>query len=260
MKRKKYEENKGITGKGTDYAVYRMSMTEKLICILAGSAGGISAFCIFFGTGIAAMAAGIAGGAAGLHFGGEFFRKKRDKALTEQFRNFLESLAASVQAGQNVPGAIETALGDMKQLYGEKAAIVNETALICAGMRNNISPEELFSDLAQRSGQKDIRTFADTFSVCNRSGGNMREIIMRTTRILSEKMQIEKETDVIASKGKNELMLMTLMPFVIIPMLHTLGENGVSGNSPVTVAVKTAGALIIAAAVFIGRKITDIRM
>ena len=65
----------------------------------------------------------------------------------------------------------DKALIDLKQIYGEKSLIVKETSAIADGMRNNLSPEELFGDFASRSGQKDIRTFADTFRVCNRSGG-----------------------------------------------------------------------------------------
>ena len=53
---------------------------------------------------------------------------------------------------------------------------------------------------------------------------------------------------------------MTVMPFIIVPMLRTLGESGVSGNNPVTVAVKILGAMVIAAAYIAGRKITDIKI
>jgi hypothetical protein len=53
---------------------------------------------------------------------------------------------------------------------------------------------------------------------------------------------------------------MTVMPFIIIPMLKTLGEDGVSGNNIITVVVKAVGAVIIAGAVFAGKRITEIRM
>lgn len=259
MKRKKHEKNNEILS-GTDYSVYRLSAVQKLISTAAGAACGISAFCIFFGASWPALAAGIAGGVAGMHFGRNYFTEKRMKELTGQFRDFLESLSSSFSAGQNFAGAVESALGDMRQLYGEKGMITIETERIADGMRNNMNPEDLLMDFADRSSQKDIRTFAETFCVCHRTGGNMREVIAGTTRVLSEKMQTERETDVIASKGKNELMIMTAMPFIIIPMLRTLGESGVSGNNPVTLAVRCAGAVIIGLSVFAGKKITDIRM
>lgn len=260
MKKKKYEENKGLTGKGIDYSVYRMSLQEKLISISLGAAAGVTAFCIFFGVCIPAAAAGAAGGLAALKAGKNYFKSRRDRELITQFRDFLESVSSSLSAGQNISGAIASAGEDMKQLYGEKSVMACETEIIIDGMRNNITAEELFEDLASRSGQRDIRTFSDTFCVCNRTGGNMREILIRTSGVLSEKMQTEREIDVIVSKGRNELMIMTVMPFIIIPMLKTLGENGVTELNPVTVAVRTAGAVIIALAIMLGRKMTDIRL
>ena len=260
MKSRKYEANKGLTVRGTDYSVYRMTPVEAAASVAAGAAGGALAFSIFFGTGIFTVAAAAAGAVTGLRYGTKFFKERRNAELTMQFKDLLESLASSLSAGQNIPGAIGSALTDLKQIYGDKSLIVKETSAIVDGMRNNLSPEELFEDFASRSGQKDIRTFADTFRVCNRSGGNMREVIIRTTRILGEKMQTEKEISVIASKGRNELMMMTAMPFVIIPMLKTLGEDGVSGTNIVTVLVRLAGAVIIAGAVLAGKRITDIKM
>ncbi len=260
MKKRKYEEKKGLTGRGADYSVYRMTPVQKALSFAAGTAGGMAAYCIFFGAGIPAAAAGAAAGIAGLKYGKVFFKKRRDSELTMQFKDMLESLASSLSAGQNIQGAIASARGDLSQMYGEKSLIVKETEIIIYGMKNNLTPEELFDDFALRSGQKDIRTFADTFRVCNRSGGNMREVITRTSGILGEKMQTEKDIDVIASKGRNELMIMTAMPFLIVPMLKNLGESAVSGNNIVTVTVKIIGAVIIGAAFLAGRKITDIRI
>lgn len=260
MKSRKYEANKGLTVRGTDYSVYRMTPGETALSAAAGGAGGALAFSIFFGAGMFTAVAAAAGAVAGIKYGTKFFKNRRDAELTMQFRDLLESLASSLSAGQNIPGAICSALTDLKQIYGEKSLIVKETSAIADGMRNNLSPEELFGDFASRSGQKDIRTFADTFRVCNRSGGNMREVIIRTTRILGEKMQTEKEIGVIASKGRNELIMMTVMPFVIIPMLKTLGEDAVSGNNLATVLIRIAGAVIIAGAVLAGKRITDIKM
>lgn len=260
VKKKKYEKDKGLTGMGIDYSIYRMSRVQILICSAAGAAAGISAWCVFFGAGFHALASVIPGVLAGIRTGRKYFGEKRKKELVCQFRDFLDSVAASVSAGRNVTGAIQAAGDDMRQIYGENGIITRETALIVNGMRNNINPEELFLDFARRSGIKDAEIFADTFCVCNRTGGNMRDVILRTTRILSEKIQTENEIEVIASKGRNELMIMTAMPFIIIPMLKTLGESGVSGNNPVTIAVRAAGALLIVLSCLAGRKITDIKI
>lgn len=260
MKKKKYEADKGLTGMGKDYSVYRMSLSESVLSVIIGAAAGTAVFCILFGSGILSAAAGAAGGVLGFIKGRKYFAERRNKELMRQFRDFLDSLAASLSSGQNISAAVESAHEDLVMLYGESSLMAEETEIIKEGMRNNMTAEELFDDFAARSGQRDIRTFSDTFCVCNRTGGNMREIILRTARILSEKMQTEKEIDVIASRGRNELAVMTAMPFIIVPMLKTLGESSASGGGTVTLAVRLAGAVIIAAAVTAGKKITEIKI
>lgn len=259
MKKETRKENKGVTGKGTDYSVYRLERKEAVISFLAGSVFGYLAFSIFFGVLPFGIVLAAAGGVVGIRSGRDFFRKKRDRSLMIQFRDFLDSLSSSFSAGQNVSSALFSAHEDMLLQYGEGSVMAQETKLFLCGMKNNITAEALFDDFARRSGKRDIKTFSDTFCICSRSGGNIREIVMRTTRTLNEKMQMEAETEAIASKGKNELLLMTFMPFVIVPMLKTLGESSISGNNIVTIAVKSISAAVIAAAFIIGRKITDIK-
>lgn len=260
MKKKKYEENKGLTGMGTDYSVYHMKIPELTAGGAAGAVAGYAAFSIFFCVMPAGLAVSAVCSVIGIRAAGKYFKNRRDRELVNQFRDFLESMSSSLSAGLNISGALETAHEDMKLQYGEKSLMALETALIVNEMKNNISASKLIEDFAERSGQKDIKTFAETFSICSRTGGNMRNAVMRTARMLSEKIQTEAETEVIASKGKNELLIMTAMPLIVVPMLRTLGESSVSGNNIVTVGVKLIGALIIAAAYFMGRKITDIRV
>ena len=44
MRRRKYEENKGLTGMGRDDSVYHMGTAEKLISLSLGAAAGTAAF------------------------------------------------------------------------------------------------------------------------------------------------------------------------------------------------------------------------
>lgn len=248
-----------ISGRITDYSVYRMRPPETALCISAGAIGGYIVFYIFFGISVIGLTVSAAGAAAAVFAGRKYFKEKRNANLMIQFRDFLESISSSLLAGQNISGAIHSAYDDICMQYGDNSLMAQEILIITNGMKNNINAEELINDFAVRSGQRDIRTFAETFKICSRTGGNMRKVISETCRTLSEKMQIQGETQVIASKGKNELRLMVCMPLVIVPMLKTLGESSVSGNNAVTVAVKVIGAAIIIVSYIIGSRITDIK-
>lgn len=260
MKKKKYEENKGLTGMGTDYSVYRMKVPEKIAGAAAGAVTGYTVLSIFFGITPVGLIPAAGCAAAGVKIFRKYLKNRRDRELLIQFRDFLGSLSSSLSAGQNISGALVSSGDDIEMQYGAESLMASEIRQIITGMKNNMRAECMIDDFAVRSGQKDIRTFAETFSICSRTGGNMRNVIMRTSGMLSEKMQTESEISVIASKGRNELMIMTLMPLLIVPVLRTLGESGVTGNNPVTVAVKLLGIAVIAAAYAAGRKITDIKI
>ena len=53
----------------------------------------------------------------------------------------------------------------MVQQYGEEAMMSQEVMMITNGMENNYTAEDMFIDFAQRSHQRDIMSFAETFQM-----------------------------------------------------------------------------------------------
>ena len=260
IKVKKKEKNSKRDNIPENYSVYSMSTNEILISLVLGAAGGAAACYVFFNSGLACIFASAACAVAGIRAGRKHFRKKRDKLLLVQFRDFLEALSASLSAGQNISGAIRAAGDDMAVQYGKDSIIAKETSLIVNGMVNGRNAEEMISDFACRSNQKDIQCFADTFEICNRSGGNMKKIISSAHRVLSDKMMIQNEIETLAAKGKNDLRIMTCLPLLIVPMLKFLGGGGIGENSLINVAVRLIAVIIIIAAYIIGNIIADIKI
>lgn len=244
----------------TDYSVYCMSLSEKLMSLAAGAAGGTAAGFIFFGPTLLCAAAGAAGTAAGIRAGRNYFRKKRDRILMIQFRDFLESVSVSLSSGQNISDAVNSAGQDMKSQYGADSMIFKEISAISSGMRNGHTAEEMLSDFGRRSCQHDIKCFSDTFSVCYRTGGNMKQVISGAYRIISDKMQMQSEIAAAASKGKNDLRIMTCLPLIIIPLVNSLGGTVPGHSGPADTAVKAAGAAVIAAAYILGMRLTEIKI
>ncbi len=258
MKKKKYECTKGLTGRGINYSVYKLKTSEFIIGAMLGVIVGFLICMIFFESALCGVIVGLLSIFISVPAYRKYLKKRRMKYLVIQFRDFLESLSNSLSAGQNISMAISSAYNDMVMQYGEKSLIAIETKNVLNGMRNNNTAENMFMDFADRSGQDDIQSFAETFQICNRMGGNIKNIISETYRIIREKMIMEKEIAAIASGGKNELILMTCMPFIIVPMLKTLGDSNISGNNLVTIIVRVIGIIIIGTAYVIGRKISDI--
>ena len=123
----------------------------------------------------------------------ERLRKKRIAQLKLQFRDFLVALSNSISGGMNVSSAFNNAYKDLSIQYSNDALIVKEIGEIINGMQNNITIDAMLADLGKRSDDPDIENFATVFKLCFKSGGNLKEVIRRTSDIITTKIAISEE-------------------------------------------------------------------
>lgn len=152
-----------------------------------------------------------------------FFRTECDKnknrckdELNHQFKECIQSVAASLKVGYAVENAFLESRSDMRLLYGENSYIYEELEIIRRGLIINLTLEELLADLAVRSGSEDILQFSQVFSIAKRNGGNLSEIIQTTVAMISQRMEAKKEIMTLLSGRQMEQNIMKLMPFGIL--------------------------------------------
>ena len=213
-----------------------------------------------FGVVIASIVIGAAVGFYAIPVYRRYLQERRRKAILLQFRDMLDSLSNSFSAGKNTPDAFTDAYSDLKLAYGEQAPIVKEMAIIVSGLHNNFVIEDLLRDMSDRCGIDDINSFAETFAVCNRLGGNLKKVVVDSRDIISDKIEIEMEIQTTVAANKNEINIMCVMPFVIIAMMGTLGQASITANTPLNVLVKLIAIFMFVIAYKLGRKITDIKV
>lgn len=261
-----------------NYKVYYMSKLEKsmyfLLAFLVGAAVGY----LFYGGlakdeyGNATMATYVLDfivcvGVGG--FAGKFFVPIRTKTLQEknveklrtQFRDMLDSLTTSLNAGMNVTDSFLNVYEDMKVQYDENAFIIKELEVIIAGIHNNIDIEDVLMDLGERSGIDDIKSFANVFKLSYRKGGNLKEIIRNTHSIISEKMEIEEDIKSMVSSNKMEQNMMTVMPVGIVGMIKLMsGDFGANFATGIGIISTTIGVVIFIISYVLGKSILDIKV
>ncbi len=259
-----------------NYAVYIMGKTENMIISLASFLAGGFVSLIFYGNlfmvdGFATTATHISNvvvfvilGILAIKFLVPMYKKrcleKRRNMLKQQFRDMLESLAASFSSGSNVQKAFESAVQDLKMQYSPKDYIVKEMEEIISGMQQNINVEVMLESFGKRSGNEDIVSFADVFSVCYRKGGNMNSVIHRTHAVISEKMAVADEIETKLTSNKMQHNVMSVMPIAVVAMLRFTNES-FSANfaTPVGVIVNTVAIGIFVGAYILGNKIVDVK-
>lgn len=142
--------------------------------------------------------------------------EKRKKELNVQFKDAISSLSSALSAGYSIENAFAEAYKDLLLVYSKDALIMNELYNIVRKLQMNETIENLLEDLARRSGDEDIKSFTEVFSIAKRSGGDFISIIDMTTNSISGKIDVKREIEVILSNKKLEQRIMNLIPIMII--------------------------------------------
>ena len=261
-----------------NYKVYYMSLEEKLsYFIFAFIVGGFTGWLFFgglfknefsqptTGTYIADVIVIVL---FGFFFGKMYLpmrtvqlKEKRKNKLKIQFRDMLEALTTSLNAGSNVNDSFQNVHEDMKVQYGEDSYIAYELSVILSGITNNFSLEEMLKDFGYRSGIDDILSFAQVFEICYRKGGNIKDVVRNTHNILSDKMRISEDIETQITAAKNENNIMIIMPIILIAMIKSMSPDFAKNFTTLTGIISTIISLVLfVIAYIVGRKLMEIKI
>ncbi len=257
---KKQEPIPGIMGMGDDYHIYHMTVMDRLKAAGIGIALGVAVGYVFFENLVMAAVLSVILVIVAQKPFEEFCKKQRQRRLLLQFKDLLEALTASYSAGQTTTSAFADALEEMSNLYGENADIVAEVQMVNVGLQHNYNIEDLLLNFAQRSGLDDVDSFANVFEVCNRKGGNLKQVVAESRGMINDKIEVEMEIQTMIAGSQNELNVMMCMPLVIMIAMKGLGTTSSGMASIYNFIAKLVALGIFGAAYVIGRKIVDIKV
>lgn len=250
-----------INTKLLNYNVYRMSIGQKIMYFLAMFViGGILGI-IFYGglfksdgesTGATKISdvvvfclMGIIVVKVFMPIMNERLKNKRLKNLKVQFKDFLVAISAAMAGGMNISDSIIAAYHDVCSQYSQESYIAIEALEMINGMQNNIPIEDTINNLGTRSGVDDISNFGIVFSICYRTGGNMKEVVKNTTQVITEKMIIEDEIATKIMSNKIQLYTMLFIPIVIVIFMKSMSSDFAAGFSSVLGVIATTISIFI---------------
>lgn len=188
--------------------------------------------------------------------------KKRGQELNVQFKDLLLSVSANLKAGYSVENAFRESYRDIEMLYGEDSPICREVRHIIAGLENNVVLEKMLYSLGQRSHQPDVMQFADVFMIAKRSGGNMTDILAKTAAVIEQKIETDKEIQLMISAKKMEQKIMNAVPFLIILYVGTTSKGffDVLYHNLIGVIIMTVCLGFYGAAYLLSKRIVEIEV
>lgn len=258
-----------------NYRVYYLSVMERILYSAIAFVGGALVGYLFYGgigkdelgdptvvthvMNIVVMAAvGIAAAIIYPPIRQKQILEDRQKKLRHQFRDMLEALSTSLNAGRNIRDSFKAAKTDLQNQYDDDAFIIKELEIINTGMDNGINAEELISDFGARSGCEDIEDFAKVFEISYRRGGNIKNAIRNTYEILSDKMTISEDIETMVTGSKSELVIMLVLPIILVVLIkYSSADFARNMTSPAGLTSTTIALVMTGGAYMLGQKILD---
>lgn len=188
--------------------------------------------------------------------------REQQRELNYQFKDMLDSLNVTLQAGYSVENAISLCARELERLYGREADLTRELREMEDKLKLSVPVERLFMDLGSRSHSEDVENFAAVFQTAKRSGGDMRKILEKSAQMLGDKIEVKKEIEAVLTAKKSEQRLMSVMPFGIIlyMSLTSPGFLEVLYGNLFGAAVMTGCLAVYLFAWWLGNKIVDIEV
>lgn len=245
----------------TDYRTYRLTRQEFMLSLLAGALVLFLIGLVFYRH---VLFAALLVPAAVFYprLRQHNRREKLQRELSLQFRQALFSLSSSLAAGRSVENAFREAVRDLLVLYPYRdAPIVRELAAISSRLDNGEPIERCIADLAERAGLDEITDFADVFITCKRTGGDLVQVMRRTSQLIGERIEMEQDIAVMIAQKRFEANLLTVMPLLFVGLLQISAPDYMAplyegaGYLIVTVALA-----LLAASCLLIRKIMDIKV
>lgn len=152
--------------------------------------------------------------------------KKRQNKLRLQFKEFLEIIAISISggSGRSMENAIKDSLRELQMMFGDKADIVREIALIISDYEHaGIPMKEGFQELGRRSEIDDIISFGTIYATIEGKTSDFGYIISQTHEIIRDKVEITMEIETSITSAKSEAYMMLVLPLVIVVAMTAMG-------------------------------------
>ena len=121
--------------------------------------------------------------------------------------------------------ALYEAEQNMRLIYKEDDLIVSELSAMVKGYVFREPEEDVLKDFALRTGIEDISDFVDIYLTCRETGGDLVNVLNKTSEMILDKIAIEKEIHTITVQKRYEARMLAAMPLLTILFLNLVSPD-----------------------------------
>lgn len=195
-------------------------------------------------------------GAFGRYASFRFFKARRLKALNVALPDAIELMSRALRAGHSMSSAIEIiAQQSVEPLAGEFDTVYQQ-------QKFGIPFRDALMEMSARIPSKDLSFLVTAILVQKETGGDLTEILDRTTHVIRERGRIEGEIRTYTAQGRLTGWILGLLPVIMLLIINivTPGYSHVLFHDPLGQKMLYAGGTLIIIGGLIIRKIVDIQV
>lgn len=179
-----------------------------------------------------------------------------------QFRDWLYSINNSIKAGMSLEEAIRYSEKDIKSLHGKykKATIVRCIQDTITYLNYGQPVSEALEAFKQIKYNQDVDAFIIAVKTIRIRGGNMAETISMISDMISEKVMLSREIDLMLYGKKLEGRIMVLIPLILVALIFFISPEYMEKmfNTPIGTIIYSVSFCMIAVGYLVSRKIAKI--
>lgn len=185
-----------------------------------------------------------------------FQRKRRVKQFNDALPDSIDLMSRALKAGHSVSSAIEVVAEQGRE------PVASEFREVFRAQNFGLPYREALIALADRVPSADLRFLVTAMMVQKETGGNLTEILDRTTYVIRERLRIYGEVKTKTAQGRLTGMILAALPIilgVIINMINP-GYTRPLITSPIGHKLLIAGACLITIGTLLIQRIVKIEV
>ena len=185
-----------------------------------------------------------------------FLRSRRTKKFNEVLPDAMDLMSRALRAGHSLSSSIEVIAVQSPEPLG------GEFALCFQQQKYGVPFREAILTVGERVPSDDLQFFITAMLVQKETGGDLTEILDRTTRLIRERIRIQGEIMTHTAQGRLTGWILSLMPVGMLVLLNLLspGYSHPLFHTPIGQKLLIASGVAILIGGYIISRIVDIKV
>jgi tight adherence protein B len=183
-------------------------------------------------------------------------RDRRLKKFSAAMPDAIDLIARSLRAGHSIGAAIEMVAEQSPE------PLASEFARVFQQQRFGLRFRDALLEMADRVPSSDLHFLITAILVQRETGGDLTDILDRTTHVIRERVRIQGEVRVYTAQGRLTGWILSLLPVVLLCLINLMspGYSSMLFNDPTGQKMLYVGGGLIIVGAFVISRIVDIKV